>query len=344
MKTKITQIAIFTFLLTFSGVFAQYAEGGNDSSSFESKRNTDNLTINIPQNSSEALSPADITNRSSAAAELINYQAVARDAGGVLMTNQAVTIDFEIRDGAGGPAVYNETQNLNTDTNAVFSAQIGSVTPLTSVNWLNIDAWLQVDLNGTNVGETQIGSVPTALHSAQSGVVMIYGSGTNNPDKMVVSHSPSFPDWGIGYDDGSDVIDFMAGGTKTLNIDLGSGDLTTLGNLEVNETTTSPALNTVYGNSMPIAYGSISSSGGISAGYGIASVTSSGGGVYNIVLTHATETGNPIVSITPFTTGIGSPEIVGYQNVSANEFRVNIQTTGGVGTDSAFSFVVYGNH
>ncbi len=118
------------------------------------------------QNKTEEFSASNLaTSNRSAAAELINYQAVARDAGGILMPNTTVAINFVIKNGAGGATVFNETQNLTTDANGVFSAQIGAVISLAGVNWANITPWLQVKLNGTSVGETQMASVPYALHA-----------------------------------------------------------------------------------------------------------------------------------------------------------------------------------
>lgn len=278
-----------------------------------------------------------------AAANLINYQAVARDAGGNLIVSTPVTVAFEIRDGAGGLAVFTESHNPTTDENGVFSIQLGSVNSLAAVNWLDIDAWLQVSLNGTNVGETQMGSVPSALHSTNSGQVILYGSGTTNTEKMIAQHSPAFPDWGIQYADIGDDVNFIAGGSVNASVDLATGDITTDGDITITTTTGSPAVNTIYGNSVPIAYGSIDSLGGISTGYGIASVNNSATGVYQITMDLDSNPANTIVSITPFTIGFGTPEIAGYETTGANTFTVRIQDASGTARDSAFAFVVYGN-
>jgi hypothetical protein len=346
MKTTKKYIAIATLCMAFSGGFAQNLEGrGSSNSDYLIKREADKQqSETIAQNSAKIETPVDHPNRL-VAAQLINYQAVARDAGGVLMTNVPLSIDFEIRDGAGGPAVYNETQNLNTDANGVFSAQIGSVNSLASVNWLEIDAWLQVDLNGTYVGETQMGSVPTALHSKNSGAVMIYGSGTSNPDKMIAQHSPAYPGWGIGYSDVGDDIDFIAGGTTTARIDLGTGNISTNGSLKVLQTTTSPAPYKVYGNSMPIAFAKIDGLGGIDSGYGITSVVHEATGTYLITVDNPAGSALSLIPvITPYTSEISTPEIAGFTEVSSNSFRAHIrlQSTAAL-TNSAFSVIVFGN-
>ena len=145
-----TYIAITTSLLIFSAMLAQ------------------NTTEKV------ALSNVVNSNRT-ASAELINYQAVARDAGGDLMKNITVAINFVIKNGAGGTTVFIENQDITTDANGVFSAQIGAVNSLATVDWANISPWLQVKLNGTSVGETQMASVPYALH-AKTAISLIGGT------------------------------------------------------------------------------------------------------------------------------------------------------------------------
>ena len=343
MKTTINFIAILSILFTFSVAIAQEGIESNNNNYVQQRALDLQQQENPIQEQIATSATIPVSTRIQAASELINYQAVARNAGGNLMINAAITIDFEIRDGAGGSAVFNETQNLNTDANGVFSAQIGSVNSLASVNWLDITPWLDVTMNGANVGETAMASVPTALHSKQSGIVMIHGSGTSNPDKMIAQHSPSFPDWGIGYTDASDDVDFIAGGTKTLSINLNSGDLTTLGSLEVNATTTAPQPNRVYGNSLPIAFGKFFNDGTIDSGYGITSVTNPSTGVYLVTLDNSASSSSDLIPmISPFTaSGLG--ETVGYNPISANSFEVKIFDANGDPTSSAFSIIAFAN-
>lgn len=92
---------------------------------------------------------------------------------------------------------------------------------------------------------------------------------------------------------------------------------------------------------IPVAVGSIDAIGGISSGYGIASVTNPATGSYTITLTSSISSGNPIVNVTPYTGSPGSPEIAGYSPQSSNSFNVTIQDEAGNGVDSAFAFTVY---
>ncbi len=99
---------------------------------------------------------------------------------------------------------------------------------------------------------------------------------------------------------------------------------------------------TIYANSVPVAWGAIDSVGGITEGFGVASVTRTPPGVYDVVLDNDTNSANTPVTITPFTIGFGIPEIAGYETTGANSFTIRIQDQTGTARDSAFTFVVWG--
>ena len=357
MKTKITYIAIFIFLLTFSGLTAQGTEGVTSNSDYASQRNADLQQTNVQGTLNDETSSA--TSRRLAAANLINYQAVARDAGGLLMANVAVAIDFIIHDGAaGGPVVFTETQNLMTDASGVFSAQIGSVAPL-AVNWGLNAHFLEVMLNGTSVGTTEFVSVPYAKSAdtmpadarigdssvSSADVVTIAGDNTTvgeivdiRATNVVTANNDLMNmDMPAGSSVDAQFIEARNGGAVQFQV---QGDGRTL----INSTTTAPQLNTVYGNSMPIAFGSVALGfSDIQTGYGITSFANPAVGTYDIVIDHPTDMSNCVVLITPYTGSFGTPEIAGYIPTGTNSFTVRIQTAGGVARDSAFTFVVYGN-
>ncbi len=223
----------------------------------------------------------------------------------------------------------------------MFSAQIGSVNPLIDVNWSGIEPWLQVSLNGTNVGETQMASVPTALHSKQSGKVLIYGSGTSNAEKMIASHSPAFPGWGIGYNDVDDVIEFKADEVSYAEVKLSSGNISTQGNIRINQTTAAPQPNRVYGNSVPVAYGSISPAGIIRTGYGITSVNKTATGVYEIIIDNSL-LDNTFLSASVTAYSPGSPVICTYGTSTQDSFSIYCwDGVSGNPVDREFTFVVW---
>lgn len=359
MKTRITYIAIFTFLLAFTPLFAQGTEGVASESNYASERNADvQQTTNIQATLADENSSATTTR--AASANFINYQAVARDAGGNLMTNVAVTIDFMIHEGTtGGPVIFTETQNLMTDANGVFSTLIGDITPLI-VPWNANAYFLEVMLNGTSVGTTEFVSVPYAKSAdtmpldarigdssvSSADVVTITGDNTvvgeiidiRATNVVTAANDLMNMDMPAGSSPDAQFIEARNGGAVQFQV---QGDGRTL----INATTTAPQLNTVYGNSMPIAFGSVALGfNDIQTGYGITSFANPATGEYDVVLDHATDMSNCIVLITPYTGGFGTPEIAGYEPTGSNSFKVRIQTAGGVARDSAFTFVVYGNH
>lgn len=115
------------------------------------------------------------TNTFSQSPEGINYQATLRDASGNLMNNQAVTLWFIIhKDSANGGIVYRESHTVTTNNYGGTSAIIGKGIPSTlllfnSINWGAHHHYLQVRVNTTDLGTTQLMSVPYALYAKSSG-------------------------------------------------------------------------------------------------------------------------------------------------------------------------------
>ncbi len=107
----------------------------------------------------------------------MSYQAVVRDAGNALVTNQSVGMQISILQGsASGPSVYTETQTPSTNINGLVSLEIGSGTVVSgafnSIDWNNGPYFIQTETDpsgGTNytiTGTSQLMSVPYALHAS----------------------------------------------------------------------------------------------------------------------------------------------------------------------------------
>ena len=105
----------------------------------------------------------------------LNYQAIARDASGTIVTS-AIGIKFEIFSGSvGGTLVYEETNNITPSSAGIFTAAIGGGTPVSgtfsTINWGGASYFLQVSIDpsgGTSystVGASQLLSVPYALYA-----------------------------------------------------------------------------------------------------------------------------------------------------------------------------------
>jgi hypothetical protein len=121
----------------------------------------------------------------------IPYQAIARNASGVAIANTAVKVRFTIRDSiATGAIKYQETHSATTSALGLFSVNVGMGTAasgtFSGINWGKNSKFLQVELdpaggsNYTNLGTTQMMSVPYALFSEKSGNVQSNGSGSNS--------------------------------------------------------------------------------------------------------------------------------------------------------------------
>ncbi|MCT4582210.1 MAG: hypothetical protein N4A35_12430 [Flavobacteriales bacterium] len=102
--------------------------------------------------------------------EGINYQAVLRDVSGSLMVNQNVDVIFSVsQSSVGGTVVYRETQALVTNAYGGFSAVIGHGVATSgifaSIDWSVDEYFLTVNVDGNDVGSSQLMSVPYALHA-----------------------------------------------------------------------------------------------------------------------------------------------------------------------------------
>lgn len=114
------------------------------------------------------------------APNLLSYQAVVRNAANQLVINQNVGVKFSIlKSSATGAVVYAETQNSTTNSNGLFTTNIGSGTVISgsmaSINWANDVYFIksEIDLAGgsnyTITGTQQLLSVPYALN-AKNGI------------------------------------------------------------------------------------------------------------------------------------------------------------------------------
>jgi hypothetical protein len=110
------------------------------------------------------------------APEGFKYQAVVRDAGNTILTNQAVGMQLTIQQGSiGGSTVYQETFAPTTNAYGLVNLEIGSGTVVsgdfTTIDWANGPYFIEtaVDVTGGTsyavMGTSQLMSVPYALHA-----------------------------------------------------------------------------------------------------------------------------------------------------------------------------------
>jgi formylglycine-generating enzyme required for sulfatase activity len=106
----------------------------------------------------------------------VPYQAIARNSSGQAIASTAVRVRFSIRDSiATGVVRYQETHNPTTSALGLFSVNVGMGTVVSGsfsgINWGKNAKFLQIELDPaggtsyTDLGTTQMMSVPYALHS-----------------------------------------------------------------------------------------------------------------------------------------------------------------------------------
>ncbi len=110
----------------------------------------------------------------------IPYQAIARNANGNILASQTIAVRFTIFTGsANGTIAYAERHTTTTNALGLFTLIIGAGTPqsntFSGINWGIGTKFLQIELdpaggtNYTNLGTTQMMSVPYALYAETSG-------------------------------------------------------------------------------------------------------------------------------------------------------------------------------
>ena len=109
-----------------------------------------------------------------------NYQTIARDATGNPLANKTVSARLTIDQGINpGTPEYIETQTATTNQFGLFTLKVGMGTlvygALTDVNWSTANTYLAVEFdqdggtNYSNIGATQLLSVPYALYAGSAG-------------------------------------------------------------------------------------------------------------------------------------------------------------------------------
>ncbi len=120
--------------------------------------------------------------------QAFNYQAVARNAAGNVLPGMAVGIRVSLHQGSeSGDVVYSETFAPTTNEFGLFTLAIGTGSVVSgdfsTINWSDFQYWLQIeaDLDGgssyTNMGTSQLLSVPYAMYASSTSGVSLSGAG-----------------------------------------------------------------------------------------------------------------------------------------------------------------------
>src|ERR1017187_2948239 len=117
----------------------------------------------------------------------INYQAIARNASGLVIPNATITLRLTITNGNGGSTLYTETDTATTNQFGLFTLQIGlkDTTNFSVINWGTTTPWLKVEMDPAGhasfvlMGSSQLLSVPYALYAAHGNQGAPGTNGTN---------------------------------------------------------------------------------------------------------------------------------------------------------------------
>ena len=97
-----------------------------------------------------------------------NYQAVLRDASGNILANQNIEIQIDILQGsASGSAIFSENHSTTTNNFGLVNLTVGSIssTNFSSIDWTDGPFFIQISVDGTVMGTSQLLSVPFAMHA-----------------------------------------------------------------------------------------------------------------------------------------------------------------------------------
>ena len=97
---------------------------------------------------------------------MFKYQAVLRDASGNIIANQSKTVVIDIlQTSPSGTSIFTESHNVTTTTQGIININIGSVNSLSGIDWTADEYFIQITVDGTIMGTSQLLSVPYALHA-----------------------------------------------------------------------------------------------------------------------------------------------------------------------------------
>lgn len=146
------------------------------------------------------------------------------DAAAASYTN-ATAIGARAIVGASNSIVLGSINGLNGATSNV-NVGIGDATP---DNTFTVGDGDKFQVDGTNgdviFTDDQASITFPATNGTPTPMIQMFGSGSNNSDRMVLAHSSTFANYGLQYQDVYDKFHFIGGGAYILTIELASGEI-----------------------------------------------------------------------------------------------------------------------
>ena len=148
-----------------------------------------------------------------------NYQAIVRDAAGNIRANQGVQFIFEIQDVTGN-SVYTESHTIVTNKYGLADGLVigkgSTINNFAAIDWGNGTFYVNVKVDGVDMGTSQLMSVPYALYALKAGS----GGGGGGADGVGIQSSVDNGDgtFTLNYTDGTSftTINLTGPGGKTI--------------------------------------------------------------------------------------------------------------------------------
>jgi len=122
---------------------------------------------------------------------------------------------------AGNGSLITNIGAPNVTTGLLADARLGPNVPL--INRLNTFSGVQRFASNVLMTSTIATILFPAVNSGTPKPMMtMFASGENNLDRMVLAHSPNYPNWGLQYQDSPDKFNFISGGNPVFTVDLGN--------------------------------------------------------------------------------------------------------------------------
>ena len=121
--------------------------------------------------------------------------------------------------------LYPMTTWLNVDA-ATNNVGIGTTSPSQRLHVIGNELIGGDLLFNDDIDGIQFSSDDGNLFGGPTPMISMFEDGISNPDRMVISHSPGFVDWGLEYSDSADDMRFRSTAGTALTIGLGSRNVT----------------------------------------------------------------------------------------------------------------------
>ncbi|MCX7993825.1 MAG: hypothetical protein N2651_09175, partial [Fimbriimonadales bacterium] len=154
--------------------------------------------------------------------QAFTYQGFLRQSG-IPVNNPSQQMRFRIYDAATMGTLLWDSGNLLVNVqNGLFTVTLNTPASV----WTGAPRFLEIQINPIS-GPTLSPRIPLnpTPYANTATLLNMFQSGTTNPDRMVITHSPPFTNWGLQYRDNDDSFHFLGGGISRLRIGLADGVL-----------------------------------------------------------------------------------------------------------------------